>query len=121
MNASCTISSASARSPKRRAKVATARPEHSRKIRSTRATGSASFIDSNSNGGRILERPHFDRTLARHGRLRRPLERGVEILALEHPKTADVLFGLRKRAVRIKDLAVLLAHDGRARRLMEPT
>src|SRR5215216_3428030 len=76
--ASCTASSATSRSPKRRVRVATARPNSSRKVASTSAvptvTGSAL--------GLVLERAHLHRGPAGGRGPSGEGERLVEVLGL---------------------------------------
>src|SRR6476660_8243197 len=94
-NASWTISSAMSMSPKRRTRVATTRPDSSRKIRSSSGASMAGTDRS-----LVLERTHLDRTHASDGALGRPLERGVEVGCLDDPEAAELLLGLRERTVR---------------------
>ena len=99
-------------SPKKRTRLATARPDSCRKTRSIsrrvrhgpaqpaaprlRSASASSWNGRTSTG-----------TLAGGGRLGRPRERGVEVGGLDDPEAADLLLGLGERAVGGEDLAVL--------------
>ena len=101
-NASWTASSAMSMSPKKRTRVATARPDSCRKTCSiVGRSGGAPGL------GLVLEGPHLDRALAGRGGLRRPLQRGVEVGGLDDPEATELLLGLGERAVGGDDLAVL--------------
>src|SRR6266511_5775520 len=113
-NASCTASSATSMSPKTRIRAATDRPDSSRKIRpmaASSAVGAASPSRTRS-GLPVRERADLDRRLDDLGDLRRPGERGVEVLGLDDVEPAEVLLRLGERAVGGQDVAIGLAHDG---------
>src|SRR5712692_10213068 len=99
-NASCTASSATSMSPKTRIRVAADRPDASRKIRSTSALSSLGvpstscklsglgFVPSGLGLGFVVERPDLDRLHDGGGDLRRPGDRGVEVLGLDDVEAA---------------------------------
>src|SRR6185312_5078077 len=88
-NASWAISSAMSMSPKRRTKVATTRPDSSRKIRSRSVASTGTVL-------RLLglERPDLDRTHAGRGSLRRQRQCGVQVGRFDDPEATEVLLGL---------------------------
>src|SRR6266568_3892115 len=101
-NASCTASSATSMSPKTRIRAATDRPDSSRKIRPTLAPSSFRAVSTSptlSGLGYVSERADLDRLRDGGGGLRRPGERGVEVLGLDDVEAAQVFLRLRKRAV----------------------
>src|SRR3984957_13504890 len=129
--ASWTASSARSMSPKTRTRVATARPELSRKTRATslpaltravtaasEAAGSGPDIVCSAPSarrllgvGHVLERADLDWPAAR---LRAPaggLKGLVQVGGLDHPEAADLLLALGERAVGSDDLAALRADD----------
>src|SRR3954447_12000634 len=108
MNASWTASSAMSMSPKMRTRLAAARPDSSRKTRST----SAVLVTERSGLGLVLEGTDLDRASARPGGLGGPVEGRVEVGALDDPEATDVLFGLGEGAVGGQDLVVLHLDDG---------
>src|SRR5438445_6544913 len=113
-NASCTASSATSMSPKTRIRAATDRPDSSRKIRPTSAPsslGAASMSCSLSGPGYVSERADLDRLRDCCGGLRRPGERGVEVIGLDDVEAAEVFLRLREGAVGGQHLAVGQAHD----------
>src|SRR5213080_3654160 len=121
-NASCTASSATSMSPKMRIRVATDRPDSSRKIRSIAA---ASIADGRptpgaSGVGHLPERPDLYRSADRGSGLRRPAERCVEITCLDDVEPAQVLLGLGEGAVSCHDIAVSDAYDRGSFRLQQP-
>src|SRR5258706_5899210 len=96
-------------SPKRRTRVATARPDSSRNARSISDCSDMNvrwlFV--------VLERADFDGPAARHGRLLGPRECGIQIIDLDDPEPAELFLALGVRTVGRDDLAVLLLDDGR--------
>src|SRR3989454_8055747 len=113
-NASCTASSATSMSPKTRIRAATDRPDSSRKIWPTSAPsslGAASMSCSLSGLGYVSERADLDRLRDGGGGLRRPGERGVEVLGLDDVEAAQVFLRLREGTVGGQHLAVGHAHD----------
>src|SRR5438034_254669 len=108
--ASWTASSAMSMSPKRRTRVATARPNSCRKVCSTRE---ASRMLTPRLGLRlVLEGAHLDRSLAGCRALGRPGQRGVEVGGADDPEAAQLLLRLGERTVGGQDLAVLDPHHG---------
>src|SRR3954451_15457630 len=88
MNASWTASSATSRSPKTRARTATARPCSARKTRPI-AAGETSVV--------TLERPDLDREGGRPGHLAAPVQGGVQVGGQDHGEPAKVLLALGER------------------------
>src|SRR5919197_1839974 len=93
-------------SPRTRISAATERPDSSRKIRpicaaSMTAEGSTSPPSATTTGliGETGERAHLDRPANCLAHLRRPAERGVEILGVDHVEAGEVLLRLCERAV----------------------
>src|SRR5688500_16962975 len=95
--ASLTASSATSRSPKRRASEATTRPCSSRTIRSISAWTRGSALKRSGSFG--LERSDLDGTAAGLRRLGGDLQCRVEVGCLDDPETAEVLLGLGERSV----------------------
>src|ERR1700744_2045648 len=92
-------------SPRKRTRVATGRPELSRKARSVAAT---------STGSVRRERAHLDGGAAGHGALAGPVQGGVQVRRLDDPEPAEVLLGLGERPIGGDDLAALGPdHGGR--------
>ena len=89
-NASCTASSATSKSPKTRIRVATDRPDSSRKIRPIAAASTAGQPPTprSSGVGHLPERADLDGLADRFGGLRRPSERGVEVSSLDDVEAA---------------------------------
>src|SRR3989442_15813162 len=113
-NGSCTASSATSMSPKTRIRAATDRPDSSRKIRPTSAPsslGAASPSRTLSGLGYVSERADLDRLRDCCGGLRRPSERGVEVVGLDDVEAAQVFLRLRKRAVGGQHLVLGHAYD----------
>ncbi len=103
-NASWTASSAMSMSPKRRIRVATARPDSSRKTCSTwlaAAPVTDSYAGSSWNGRTSTGAAAGD------GGLGGPRQRGVEVGGLDDPEAAELLLGLGERAVGRHHVAVL--------------
>src|SRR5947209_13409742 len=119
-NASWTASSAMSISPKRRIRVATALPDSCRNTCSISERPDITTA-AGSDLGLVMEGPDLDGGLAGNGRLLGPGQGRVQILGLDDPEAADLLTGLRERTVGGQDVAVLLAHDGGRRRLVQPT
>src|SRR3984885_109356 len=129
--ASWTASSARSMSPKTRTRVATARPELSRKTRATAlpsatrpgggappAADSVPYVMCSAPSGRrlpglrhVLERPDLDRAATRLGATGGDGERDIEVGGLDHPEAADLLLALGERAVGSDDLAALRTDD----------
>src|SRR6266511_1278229 len=113
-NASCTASSAMSMSPKIRIRAATDRPDSSRKIRPISASSSLSAASTSrmlSGLGHFPERTDLDRRVDDISDLRRPGERGVEVLGLDDVEAAEVFLRLREWAVGGQHLALGHAHD----------
>src|SRR5438477_10908866 len=113
-NASCTASSATAMSPKWRIRVATDRPDSSRKIRPISASSSLSAASTSrtpSGLACIRERTDLDRRPNDGGGFRGPGERGVDVLGLDDVEAAQVFLRLSERAVGGQHLALRYAHD----------
>src|SRR5262245_60084386 len=91
-NASWTASSATSMLPKRRTRVATTRPDSSRKTLASAVVSTAGT--ATDSGGLVLEGPDLDRAHAGRGRLGGEGERLVEVGRLDHPVAAEVLLGL---------------------------
>src|SRR5437870_5535654 len=112
-NASCTASSARSMSPNTRTRVATDRPDSSRKIRLISA--SSSLGDASTwhtlSGLCCPEGTNLDRLPDGGGGLRRPGERSVEVLGLDDVEAAQVFLRLCERAVGGQHLALGYAHD----------
>src|SRR5215211_2847806 len=106
--ASCTASSATSRSPKRRVRAATARPNSSRKVASTSAVPTA----TGSVLGVVLEGAHLHRALAGGAALGRPPQGVVEVLGLDDPEAAHVLLRLGEGPVAGENLVPLGPHHG---------
>src|SRR5438067_6771808 len=88
-NASWTASSAMSMSPKRRTRVATARPDSCRKTSPISVPSGTAVTLS---GLRLLlERAHLDGRLARTGGLGRPGQRLVEVGGGDDPEAAHLL------------------------------
>src|SRR3989440_6155491 len=114
-NASCTASSATSMSPRTRIRAATDRPDSSRKIRPTSASSSfraAATSPTLSCLGYVSERADLDRLRDGGGGLRRPGERGVEVVGLDDVEAAQVFLRLSEGAVGGQQLALGDAHDG---------
>src|ERR1700730_4450446 len=130
-NASWTASAARSMSPKTRTRVATARPELSRKIRATALpSGTLPLSDGSSAAGsgpdimrsvphacrllgvrHVLERPDLDRAAARLRTAACHLKGVVQVGGTDHPEAADLLLALGERAVGGDDLAALRPDD----------
>src|SRR2546428_10126890 len=113
-NASCTASSATSMSPKTRIRAATDRPDSSRKIRPISASSSfraASASPTLSGLGYVSERADLDRLRDGGGGLRRPGERGVEVVGLDDVEAAEVFLRLGEGAVGGQHLAISHSHD----------
>src|SRR5215471_21155902 len=95
-------------SSKARIRAATDRPDSSRKIRPT-AVASIIWAPSARD---IRERPDLDRHPDGPGDLRRPGERGVQVLGLDDVEAAEVLLRLDEGTVGGEYLAAGDAHDG---------
>src|SRR6266508_4293587 len=113
-NASCTASSATSMSPKTRIRAATDRPDSSRKIwpMAASSTFGASSPSRTQSGLPVRERADLDRRLDDLGDLRRPGERGIEVLGLDDVEAAEVLLRLGEGAIGSQHVAVGRAHDG---------
>src|SRR6266516_2499069 len=101
-------------SPKIRIRVATDRPDSSRKTRPTSASstlGAASTLRTLS-GLCCAEGAHLDRLPDGGGRLRRPGERSVEVVGLDDVEAAQVFLRLSEGAVGGQHLALGDAHNG---------
>src|SRR5918996_418739 len=118
-NASCTASSATSMSPKTRIRMATDRPHSPRKIRPISNESSRGPTSRTRSGLAVAERTDLDRPTYGGSGLRRPCERGVEILGLDDVEATEVLLRLGEGAVRRQHLAPRHAHDGRSLRSME--
>src|SRR5215212_3072933 len=121
-NASWTASSARSKSPRTRIRVATARPDSSRKTRSAAAWASAAV--KRSRGGRLArgevdDRSDLDRAPLRTGARAAQGESLVEILRLDQVEAAKGLLRLGKRAIGRHRLPVANANRGRHRRGLE--
>src|SRR5262245_58246833 len=68
---------------------------------------------------KVHHRANFDRAVARAWALSRPVDRLVEIVAIERVVAAELLFGFGKRAVRGHPLTVLHPHRGGRRGRMQ--
>src|SRR5207245_2363265 len=112
-NASCTASSATSMSPKTRIRVATHRPDSSRKMGSIAAASIAGEppTPGASGVGLLPERSDLDRSADRGAGIRRPYERCVEIMCLDDVEAPQVFLGLGERAVGGHDIAVCHADD----------
>src|SRR6266545_3284307 len=101
-------------SPKTRIRAATDRPDSSRKIRPTSASSSlAAASRSRTLSGLCgAEGTDLDRLPDGGGGLRRPGERGVEVLGLDDVEAAEVFLRLREGAVGGQYLAGGHAHHG---------
>src|SRR2546425_11115464 len=113
-NASCTASSARSMSPNTRIRVATDRPDSSRKIRPTSAASSpgAASTSRTLSGLCCAEGTNLDRLPDGGGGLRRPGERSVEVVGLDDVEAAQVFLRLSEGAVGGQHLALGDAHDG---------
>src|SRR5580700_9774531 len=69
----------------------------------------------------VLERPDLHRGDARDRRLTRPGERGIQIVGLDDPEAADVLFGLCEGPVRGDHSTIFHTHHRGSAAVMEPT
>src|SRR5919197_5054761 len=94
VNASWMASSARSMSPRRRTRLATARPYSSRNIGPICAT---SAVMRGSALGVVLERTYLDRGGARLAGPRGQRQRGVQVGRLEDPEAAELLLRLRVR------------------------
>src|ERR671919_166069 len=93
-------------SPRTRISAATDRPDSSRKIRPTRAAsmtaGASTSPRSATTTGLVAEtgeRAHLDRPADGLAHLRRPAERAVEVLGVDHVEAGKMLLRLRERTV----------------------
>src|SRR5512132_1932691 len=115
-NASWTASSARSKSPSTRISEAVARPDSCRNRRST-SSGEASlgsrFLDQVPGFVEDHHRADLDRPELGARDLRRPFDRLVEVLAVEHVEAAQLLLGLGEGPVGDLALAVAHAHGGR--------
>src|SRR5919108_4268182 len=92
-------------SPRTRISAATERPDSSRKTRPTCAesmpAGASKSSSATATGliGEAGKRAYLDRPADRLAHLRRPAERGVEVLGIDHVEAREVLLRLREGAV----------------------
>src|SRR5262245_5670870 len=125
MNASWTASSARSKSPRTRIREAVARPDSCRKRRSTSSGDAASAL-----GGRFLDevpglvedhhRPDLDRADLGARDPRRPVDRLVEVRAVEDVEAPELLLRLGEGAIGDGALAVTNANGRRRLGRVEP-
>src|SRR5439155_23060170 len=113
-NASCTASSAMSKSPKARIRLATDRPDSSRKIRPTSTSSSlgVAWTSGTPSGLGCPERTDLDWLPDDGGGLRRPSERSVAVPGLDDVETAEMFLRFREGAVGGQHLAVGHPNDG---------
>ena len=69
---------------------------------------------------RLVEGAHFDRKTRSPSGSRSPVKRNVEILYLDDPEAADVLFAFEIRSIGRQDLAIVNSDDCCGTRVVEP-